>query len=300
MESTSNSYSGMQLLITRNPPAGFFSNYFYVLEGILEARKLGLHPVVGFPVNNSKRNTRSLTVSERWSDYFEVTEKDTASARQEAYENLYSHYRGTLFDLSIEEISAFAKREMPLTPKVKKEFALERDLMLGGKSGYRTLGVHFRSGDMQWHPRHPTPPSTRQMIDLVIETLGSFSFDNVFVATDTPKFVRLLRSSVELPVLTIQHRRLVNLGWSNKDSVRNVLLDAYLLAACEGLVHSSSNVSLAARVLRGEKFNPRVEINLGSNPKSLVKSVIRSLIRFATPLRLRREPIVVTTETIDG
>ena len=299
MASSKNIHNSQRMLIRRDSPAGFFSNYFFVLEGIILARKSGLQPVIGFPVNNARRIGRRVTATERWSDFFDVSEVCTPHLEAEPYQKIHSRPLGVIAELSIKEVSDVASRGLAIRQLVRDEFQREKEALFGAPEEM-TLGVHFRSGDMNWNPGHPTPPSAKQVIDVVSKFLHYHPFKKIFVATDTPAFARKLRKSVALPVLTFPHRRSLNLGWANTDSVKGVLIDAYLLSKCDGLVHSRSNVSLAARVLRADPFVSRIEIDLGLNPPTLVAALVSAVKRKILPSKLRKEFPVLMTDDGNG
>lgn len=287
-----------KLLILRDPPEGFFSNYFYVLEGIWVAQNLGLEPIVCFPISLCASQRKSGSVIETWSDYFDVKEELGTHHYSEQDSQVHSQFLGLLREFTLERISALANECLPLKQKVKEEFEAERKRSFGVTPG-PILGVHFRGGDMYWHPSHPTPPTMTQMIMAMNTALATGYFSSVFVATDSPTFVKRLQKRVKVPVKTIAHSRSLNLGWRSRDSVRNVLLDAHILSRCEGLVHSSSNVSFAARLFRGTPYQHRIQIGLGVNPSSLRIAVLNAIWRMCVPEILRGEkPELIIEGTI--
>jgi hypothetical protein len=266
------------LLIRRERPAGFFSNYFFVLEGIQEAIDRKLQAVIGFPPqHNPKWNAKGR---ESWSDYFYVQDLATTKPPSDS-DQLYSKPSNRLTDFSVGELHSLAEGHMKLKSDVKKEFDSIFTSNIG-TNNQEVLGVHFRGRDMYWHPNHPTPLLQRQLVFLVQQVLSEETFTKVFVATDTPGFVRRLRRKVQVPVIST-----VDLGLSRnfrkRLPVKRVLLDAYLLSKCAVLVHTQSNVSFAASVLRGSPYKVRYEADLGRNPSSLYGALLRLIKRALTP-----------------
>jgi hypothetical protein len=283
-----------QLLIIRIRPAGFFSNYFFVLEGIQEAIDRGLTPVVGFAPQGRMLATAKFGPNEQWSDYFDVLEDTRPALQQNAYKNLHSHPSNRLHNLGVDQLSSLAKTHLGIKAHIKQEFdELAADLI--GRRQENFLGVHFRGRDMHWHPNHPTPLLKRQLVSIVKTALAKDKFTQIFVATDTPSFVRRLRKSVNVPVVSVPIRPTDRLSFS-KLPVKRVLFDAYLLSRCSGLVHSQSNVSFAARVLRGVDFNVRYEATLGRNPSTLSRAIWKFIVRMCTPAVLSKEVPTLKTK----
>ena len=272
------------LLIKRERPAGFFSNYFFVLEGMQEAIDRKLQAVIGFPPqHNPKWKVKSR---ESWSDYFCVQEVATAKPLSDSGQ-LYSKPSNKLSDFSVAELHSLAEGHMKFRKGVKQEFDSIFTSNIG-TNNQEVLGVHFRGGDMYWHPNHPTPLLQRQLVSLVEQVLSEETFTQIFVATDTPRFVHRLRRKVQVPVVSTVDFLLPRY-YGKRLPVKRVLLDAYLLSKCAGLVHTQSNVSFAASVLRGSPYKVRYEADLGRNPSSLYGALLRLIKRALTPKSLSKE-----------
>ena len=283
-----------QLLINRIRPAGFFSNYFFVLEGIQEAIDRGLTPVVGFAPRGRRSDSAKFGRKEQWGDYFEVREDLSYALKPNSYKRVHSHQSNRLNSLGLDQLSSLAKTHLGIKAHIKQEFD-EFAAGLIGDPHENFLGVHFRGRDMHWHPNHPTPLLKRQLVSIVKTALVKDKFTQIFVATDTPSFVRMLRKSVNVPVVSAPIRPTDRLSFS-KLPVKRVLFDAYLLSRCSGLVHSQSNVSLAARVLRGVDFNVRYEATLGRNPSTLSRAIWKFIVRMCTPAVLSKEVPTLKTK----
>ncbi len=288
------------LLISRDPPEGFFSNYFFVLEGIIEARRRGLDPIIGFPINIRAASKDRRKKVERWSDFFDIDDQVNNEILSVPGLEIHSKFVGTLKDFSPGEISRLSRNHLPLKASLQEELDSAAERILGnGKGGLLTLGVHFRGGDMYWNPNHPTPPTQSQMIQVVQKVLENSKFGSVFVATDQRSFVRKLRRKVNLPVFTHTHSRLLNWGWRSRGFVKEVLLDAHTLSKCHGLVHTGSGVSVAARMYRTEPYMLRAQVSLGVNPSSLREAILKALWRITLPDKLLKETPEVKFETLE-
>lgn len=275
-----------KLLIWRERPAGFFSNYFFVLEGMQEALDRRLQAVIGFPPRHDAIWNMQSRRQERWSDYFHVQEVITKRPPTNRNQ-LFSKSSKILSNLSFADLNTLAEGQMKLKGDIKQEF----DSIFNSSISSNTeevLGVHFRGGDMYWHPDHPTPLLQQQMVFLVEQALSEGPFTQVFVATDTPSFVRKLRRKIQVPVVSSFDFTLPQ-SFGRRFPVKRVLLDAYLLSKCAALIHTQSNVSFAASILRGAPYKVRWEANLGRNPASLFGALLSLIKRVVTPKLLSKE-----------
>ena len=151
---------------------------------------------------------------------------------------------------------------------------------------------------MNWHPLHPTPPTKFQMMKVIKTFLQRSSFDAIFLATDTPEFVKFLRKQSPIPVLNFPQTEKNSQSPKNgHESVQEVLRDAWALSRCSALVHSNSNVSYAARLFRGSEYDARIKITLGQNPSTISMSMLNFIWRSVIPERIRREKLVLETST---
>lgn len=280
------------LVIKRERPAGFFSNYFFVLEGMQEALDRRVQAVIGFPPQRNPKWKTACTKPELWSDYFDVQELATTSLRSSP--PIYSQPSERLSDFSVAELHSLAEGQMKIRSHIKEEFE-HICLSSVGTRDQEVLGVHFRGGDMYWHPNHPSPLLQSQLVSIVKQVLSEEPFNQIFVATDTPRFVRRLRRSVKVPVLSTGDMGLSK-EFGKRFPVKNILLDAYILSKCSGLIHSQSNVSFASSVLRGVPYKIRCVVSLGRNPSSLHAAILKLAKRVLTPKFLRNESPQVKVE----
>ena len=275
------------LFISRNRPAGFFSNYFHALSGIMFAHQNGLTPILDFPIAVSLPG-RPLGESGTWSKYFNVTEASTLD-EDVVFEKLcITEAPLDLEMVPVEDLFTLAGKYLPLTLELRNELDAAFGAIQSRNLG-RILGIHYRGTDMNWYPSHPTPLRPNQLVSTILESSILSDFECVYVATDTPAVVRLLKKELQRPVITSQDIDRIGVNPKTVDPIKSVILDAWLLSKCEGLVHSKSNVSWAARVFRGNEYDSRLEVSLGQNPSKLPFSVTKYILRTLTPDFLRRE-----------
>ncbi len=278
--------------ITRSAPAGFFSNFFWALSHSIEADNQGYVPVLDFPVEKPSRGW-GKTTQRRWSDYFDVIDDSTLVVTNKTeFANFKEAYIPANQPISI--LHSSYKKLMPLQPSIERVFDAAVNSFFGSSNG-RVLGVHYRGKDMFWYPSHPTPPTKSQIAEVTKGVLSGGAYNSVFVATDTPSFASYLKGRVGVPVISTEDFLTTNTLGLSGDSVKRVLVDAYCLALTDGLIHSSSNVSHAARVFRGVDYDERVEIDLGRNPRTLASAVAKSAFRRSLPRRLSSELLTKKT-----
>jgi hypothetical protein len=288
-------------VVTRKQVAGFFSNFFWALQGSITARESGLTPILqlGMQPGDSSRGRENPDAS--WSKYFSVLDSSNSTRIPENLKTFLDESDSRPAVRTFDQLVEGFSNTMPLRPEVIQ--MMDEDAkVLGINEKHRVLGVHFRGTDMNWHPEHPTPPSKAQMIRIINQTLVNDNFDLVFVATDTPSFVKSLRKQLKTRVLSFSGmREEVQQGTSTASPVFRVLRDSWILSKCQVLIHSESNVSSASRLFKGVEFEERIEIKLGNNPTHFVFSALNYLWRVAVPESIRNEkvtPVIFRRELI--
>jgi hypothetical protein len=121
------------------------------------------------------------------------------------------------------------------------------------------LGVHYRGTDKTTAAWDTNPVTAEDMLRLVVDFIGHRpALDALFVATDEARFLDLVRSKVDLPVVN------VGVGEHHKQAARSLLkaddalLDCLLLSRCRYVVQGSSALSAFAKVLNPSLQSYRV------------------------------------------
>ena len=281
------------LLITRDRPAGFFSNFFWALNASISAREAKLIPILQLPMDSSFYSRGNKRNRPSWSKFFTVLDSSNSPSIPESRKVSLSEVTSNAETRSIQVLTQKFWQVMPLRTAITQKMDQEV-LEMGLIKQKRSLGVHFRGQDMYWHPNHPTPPTQNQMVKLVLQLLNQYNFDGIFVATDTAKFITRLRARSPLPVthFSSKNNRLEAQG-EELCSVYQVIRDAWALSKCTSLLHSDSNVSSAARLFRGVDYEERIEIKLGRNPRFLILSLSRYFWRSVIPDKFRMEKLEI-------
>lgn len=281
-------------LITRASRAGFFSDFFWALEGIKWAHENNVGYVVHFGADDCRGPKACSEMSGwSWSDFFlcETQELSVPDCSTLSRIGATSHPSGANAS-SLDDLRITFHSHSGLNSRTRQVV----DDHVAFSEEVNALGVHFRSGDMRWAPSHPTPPSRKLMIRLIAEELAADpSYSTLFVATEDKGFVRMARKVFSG---VIQVTTSPELGKSGEFASRcakelGVLIDCNNLARCATVIHSSSNVAAASAVLGGGRPPLRKEVRLGSNHKRLPISVFKGLMLFEFLARVREKRVEV-------
>lgn len=281
-------------LITRSSRAGFFSDFFWALEGIKIASDNDLFPFVHFGPKDCENPQVCADMNGwSWSDFFVSGTQKLALPRCSALSRIGGTVNpsgGTAS--SLEALRQTFQSQSGFNAKTRK--ILDEHVAFSRDS--KALGVHFRSGDMRWAPDHPTPPSRKLMIRLIAEELDNDpSYSTLFVASEDKGFVQLASKifSGLLPVVTSPR-----FGGSGEFSSRlareiGVLIDSNNLSLCSTIIHSPSNVAAGSQVIGRSRPLLRKEVRLGSNHKRLPISVFKGLVLFELLANSREKHVEV-------
>ena len=283
------------MVIDRSRPAGFFSDFNWVLSGMSCAIEEGFLPYV------PSRDEVGIVGREvhwrwNWKDYFLQPSSDpTSGFGNFVYADPYVYPKPRSTKSQLENLSAVFRKHSGIQPDVK-------DLLESISNQLSTanyLGVHFRAGDMRWAPSHPTPPSAKLMHDLIKRELGQGDFEGIYIASTQESFIRSMRAkfpSIEvLSSLDTSSAILKRAGGSL--SKLPVLADAFLLGRCKGFIHSASNVSFAAKLLSSSGLEFAREVFMGTNHSRLPVALTAGTVLWPAFSRARARKAKVAFST---
>lgn len=256
--------------------AGFFSNLQFVLAHIRQAELLGMIPVVDFMnfpnVYNVDREIYGSKNS--WDYYFEpITKYSLDEVYSSAHVNFCSgKYSWDLgYYLSDKNLLDFYKRYI-----VPQKYILDEieQFYTANMKGKKVLGIHFRGNEQNVAPGHPFCPTIHQMLRTTDEIIDKYHIDHIYLVTEEQKFVDVYSKKYgDVLLLSPYYRTYDKNGYFVKpprnDHIyllgKEIMVGAYLLARCNGLLHSSSNVSEFSRFLNDNQYDFRYEIKNGVN-----------------------------------
>lgn len=277
-----------------------FSNIWSVTGFVAWAAKNGFVPVVDFGSSEPANHLEGVEESNGWTDYF-LPVSDVSSGDALSSSDVF-HFRERPKEFPVNEYSQNDKyvdafhSAIRLNPELTSY--VDTWLRYLATAG-RCLGVHARGTDMRVAKSHQAPPEHHQLRKIVDEALGRVHFDSIFVATEDARSLDFLRKRYGKTVVTTdsfrtgKKKKLVHespgiLQWKYLLGMQ-VVRDAWLLAACAGLVSGSSNVSEHAQVIKRNGFEvnlqirrPRVDV-FHSAPLSIA---VTNALRFATTSRV--------------
>ncbi len=258
-------------MINRSQPAGFFSDFIWILTGMSEALEAGFRPYVPTKADETVLG-RVVNWDWSWNDYFLQPIQDLEP------------FLGTISYLnpSVHPVSQSKKTQLSnLLDVFNSQSGFQPHIVAVLQQismqmvSRRTLGVHFRAGDMRWAPLHPTPPSKTFMLNLIAGELSHEGFDSIYVASTNREFIR--KTTTRFPSYEVRSSldtasELSRVAGNNLTKLP-VLADAFLLGQCERLLHSASNVAFASKLFSTSALGSSGEIDMGLNHSWLPYSV---------------------------
>lgn len=281
-----------------------FSNLWSAVSFISWARKAQLTPVIDFRTCEPMNRRLRPPGSDAWADYFEPISDADLDFVLGRPDTLF--YQGRASEFPVHEYSQNAIYREVFSENIRLNQFMSGyvEQWQGYMAGYGcALGVHARGTDMKIAKSHQAPPELHQLFLMVDEALGAKHFDCIFVASEDEKSLAAFTRRYGSMIVTTdsfrtKHHRKLSRMTSNVMEWQfvlgmQVLRDAWLLAACSGLVSGSSNVSEHAQVIRGRPFEvnfqirrPRVDV-FGSGAADIR---VTNALRFLTTSRLREGP----------
>lgn len=304
------------LIIWRQAEAGLFSVIGTVLRSLEVAEWLGAVPIVD-TMNFSTAYSRSSQV-DLWNELFEPPGGmtiDQITAASQDYRIFFTDgghpAKETVDPERLDVYRDYWFRYIQVRPRILNEIETRLSSI---RLTERTLGLHFRGGDMRTAPRHPLPPTLNQLRQKARTLLDSAEMDTIYLATNVPGAMsalkktfgdrvipapRNLRDSRETGKVPFSSSRtMTSRIWSSQHdngengAVRSVshavdaLIDVVALSRCGGLVCGDSNVSLFSQVIAQEPHRFVVKIENGQNSTSRIPASLKRYVRAVLPPRL--------------
>ena len=140
--------------------------------------------------------------------------------------------------------------------------------------GHKVLGVHFRGQEQKTMPYHPLSPTSAQMFAAIDAAIAQHQFTRIFVASEDQDYVDAILKRYPDLALTLPHFRTHSPVNAYRIYPRpmhkyllgkEILFDAFVLASCDGLVSSTSNVTEFARAYNNGRYLTDLVIDNGLN-----------------------------------
>lgn len=269
--------------------AGFFSNWIWVAAHLGYAEKKGYIPVVD-QENYKTLYTENISINGSmnvWEYYFEQPDKISL---KDAYESnnyilcdlaIHSdelpYVENTIDEFELDEnklkrINAIVTRDIRLNKMLNAELE-EKWGEITSKCKGIIIGVHVRGTDKIIPPEgHYKAAGIDKYINVVKELKKEYPQAAIFLCCDEKKSIEIFKGHFGDCIFFNEAYRadgdsMVGIHLEQNESVRplhkyslgvEVILDAYMLARCDCLVHTHSNVTNAAIILNGGKYIHRI------------------------------------------
>ncbi len=140
--------------------------------------------------------------------------------------------------------------------------------------GKHVLGVHIRGQEQKTMPYHPLSPTLDQIYMAIDRAVAEFGFDRIFVASEDLDYVNAVLYRYSGMAVTLPHFRTRSPENAYRIYPRpqhkyllgkEILIDAFILSSCAGLVSSTSNVTEFARARNNGSYLVDLVIDNGLN-----------------------------------
>jgi hypothetical protein len=214
-----------------------------------------------------------------WEFYFKpVVETSSPSERDSDFSMILASslgfpdgYPRKMLISHIQELRDIALRYIQPSSDLVAELEDAKAFVLGG---HKVLGVHFRGQEQKTMPYHPLSPTLAQMFAAIDAAIATHQFTRIFVASEDQDYVDAVLKRYPDLALTLPHFRTrspVNAYRINPRPMhkyllgKEILFDAFILASCDGLVSSTSNVTEFARAYNNGRYLTDLVIDNGLN-----------------------------------
>jgi len=266
--------------------SGFFSYFSHVLCHLKLAELSGMIPVIDFKNFKTLYNEAAPVhdTENSWEYYFKPVSQFNLD---EVYESKNVFFCNGKYPASM----SYSITQVNGLNEIYNKHIFVRNYIedilkeYSEKFNSKILGIHFRGQEMQFAPGHSFPPTEQQMIKYTDEIIEKYNIENLFLVTEEQAYLDLFIKRYGARVLYTDSYRTYGINAYNfnpRDKHRyllglNVLVDAYLLSMCAGILCGDSNVSEFARFVNNRKFEFVYNIRNGVNSSN--KLIARYLYR---------------------
>ena len=248
-------------VIQVSPGAGFFSNFFYVLNHLKIADEGGYVPIIDFENFPNWYNENESINGNRnsWAYYFDQV---SSYALDEVYSSnsfivtsgkwLENMKRNITEDFSLKNI--FHKYISIHENIINECNAFERKHFSEGG----VLGVHLRGGDLRTEAAHAFPPTKKQISNNINLLINSGSFSKIFLVTENLELFNFMNSEFPGLICSLDSYRSFGntyLEYPRKNHRyllgKEILQEAILLSKCSQILCGESNVTEFAHFFSG-------------------------------------------------
>ncbi|GHV42933.1 hypothetical protein AGMMS49546_23130 [Spirochaetia bacterium] len=287
--------------------AGLFSNLQYVLSHIKIAERLNMIPVVDYknlPNTYSIKSKIEGGGKNAWEYYFHQL---THYSLDEVYSSknvcfCYGFWQqgNDAFDSNPDELQKIYDKYIKLDDHIHTEINTYFKELFEGKY---VLGIHFRGWEQNITPGHPFCPTIKQMFICTDDILKQRRVDKIYLVTEEKSYFEAFDERYgDLLISTPYYRTNKMNGYKIHPEPREnhiyllgkeIMIATYLLAKCNSLLYSSSNVPKAAIFLKNDNYDIRYYIDNGINSTNRLYSKFKYTIKKVLPQKFGGLPFRV-------
>jgi hypothetical protein len=265
-------------IIRISPGSGFFSNFGYVLNHLKIAVDKNLIPVIdmeNFPTHYNEINKINNSKNS-WEYYFQKVSKfklKNVYKKKNIYHSEKKLLKFFIHDYGSSKIlKKIKKKYIKLNPTIFKKFKKLTEFIF--KNNRKVLGVYYRAGDMRTAPKHPFPPTIKQIINATKKVIKKDNCNYIFISSENEKFIKKFKkifNNYKINYLKCFrynkfHPYFVYPRQNHRYKLgRDILLEMLILSRCDSLIYSESNVIEASKLYSLNKVQKRYKIVNGYN-----------------------------------
>ena len=247
--------------------AGMFSTLQYGIAHIRRAEMFGMIPVVDFKNFKSAYTSSNPVAGElnTWNWFFEnisdYSIDEVYKSRNVFFGAGYDWSMGYYF--SSHNFFEIYSKHIFLKEIIKAKINNYKEKL--GFDGKRILGVQFRGWEMNTAPGHPFCPTIKQMFKYTDEILKKYNIDKIYLATEQQEYHdAFIKKYCDKILFTpyFMTKKGVNAYKIQPEPRENhlyqcgveIIINAFLLSECIGLLHCGTNVSTFAKFINNGKY----------------------------------------------
>lgn len=278
-------YSPLYVIRQNGDGRGLFSLVSSVACHLHLSERYGLTPYVDLSRVNSEYRDQQFIEADKskrtnpWEFYFQpVVDISARSEREPNFSMVLTSTTGfpdgyprKMLISHVQELRDILFRYIKPASDLAAELDDVKSFVL---SDHKVLGVHFRGQEQKTMPYHPLSPTLAQMFAAIDSAIASHQFTRIFVASEDQDYVDAVLKRYPDLAITLPHFRTRSPVNAYRIYPRpkhkyllgkEILFDAFVLASCNGLVSSTSNVTEFARAYNNGHYLTDLVIDNGLN-----------------------------------
>lgn len=248
---------------------GFFAYWWHSIKGLMFCERYNLIPVIDWTSSSPYYEETGINGIKNPFEYYyepvsDITCEDALNSQNVVFFSNHATIKTSLAytnDIPERDMVYITKKYLRIKQDVNNKIQTDINNLIKNK---KTLAVHVRGVDWGNIKDHPIPLNLEEYIKIIDEIIDKFSFEQIFVASDSEKTIQCLIEKYGDKIVyykdtkrTPTDRKTLAIFDDSIDREFNhyllgfeVLRDMMTLVACQGLIAGASNVSLAASITK--------------------------------------------------